>query len=29
VAAVELLEKGNLRVRRQVDVLGTIGDELH
>jgi len=29
VAAVELLEKGNLRVRRQVYVLGTIGDELH
>ena len=29
VAAVELLEERNLRVRRQVDVLCTIGDELH
>ena len=26
---VELLKKGNLGVGRQVDVLGTIGDELH
>ena len=29
VAAVQLLEKGNLGVRRQVHVLGAIGDELH
>ena len=29
VAAVELLEKCNLRVCRQIYVLGTIGDELH
>jgi hypothetical protein len=29
VAAVELLEERDLRVRRQVDVLCTIGDELH
>jgi len=29
VAAVELLEEGNLGVRRQVYVLGAIGDELH
>ena len=27
--AVELLKKGNLGVRRKVDVLGAIGDELH
>jgi hypothetical protein len=29
VAAIELLEERDLRVRRQVDVLCTIGDELH
>jgi len=29
VAAVELLKKSNLRVRRQVYVLSAIGDELH
>jgi hypothetical protein len=29
VATVELLEKGNLGISRQVHVLGAIGDELH
>jgi hypothetical protein len=29
MAAVKLLEKGNLRVGRQIHVLGAIGDELH
>ena len=29
VATVHHLEKGNLRVTRQIDVLRTIGDELH
>jgi hypothetical protein len=29
VAAVELFEERDLRVRRQVDVLRTIGDKLH
>ena len=29
VAAVELLEEGNLGVRRQVYILGAVGDELH
>jgi hypothetical protein len=26
---VELLKEGDLRVRREVDILGAIGDELH
>jgi hypothetical protein len=29
MAAVELLEEGDLRVRREVNVLSAIGDELH
>jgi hypothetical protein len=29
VAAVHHLEKGNLRVARQVDILGTVSDKLH
>jgi hypothetical protein len=29
VATVELLKEGNLRVRRQVHVLGAIGNKLH
>jgi hypothetical protein len=29
VAAVDHLEKGNLRVAGQVDVLGTVSDKLH
>jgi hypothetical protein len=29
MATVELLKERNLRVRREVDILGTIGDELH
>ena len=29
VATIELLEEGNLRIGRQVNILGTVSDELH
>jgi hypothetical protein len=29
VTTVQLLEERNLRVRRKVDILGTIGNKLH
>ena len=29
MTAIQLFEEGDLRIRRQIDVLGAVGDKLH